>query len=318
MQTISHFVGIDIGKSSLVVCVMPDGIYMQFTNDKIGITALIKWLKKLTINAIAYESTGIYHRSCEAKLNKFGYKLIRLTPSKSYYMMKAMGTIAKTDKIDAKNLAKIAMNWDGGFSQVPSEKLREFVSLFSVRDRLVQLHTSLNGDVDDCGRVAKDVLVKTQKDIDKSLKLLEKKMKEYIASDDNLSRLFAILTSIPGIGTITAFAMIAYLPELGSIEDNKIAALTGVAPINRDSGHSNPARHIKGGRFKLRRYLYMGAMSASATHFAEFAQRMRDKGKDSKVIFVAIMRKMVILANHLVRENRTFEPNYQKKTGAGA
>lgn len=303
-----HSIGIDISKDTLDVCKLPGGEEKQFPNTKAGHKALIAWIDVDTCRII-YEPTGAYHRTLEQALAKAGAAIVKVNPRQARRFAEATGKFAKTDRLDAAMLARMGAVLQLEPRPVRSTLLGELKDLHMAREALVKDRTAaLNRN-----KMMTLTLLKRQnaariKQIAEQIKDIETAIASLMASDDELASRLAILTSIPGIAKLTAFAILIEMPELGNLNNKQVAALAGLAPIARQSGQWKGKAFIRGGRAQLRHALFMPALVAARYNpdlKAKYTQLIT-AGKPAKVAITAIMRKLIVLANSLIAQNRNW------------
>jgi len=304
----THYtIGVDISKAHLDAHRLPDGEARQFSNDKRGMKAFIGWIGEGALERIVYEPTGAYHRSFQETLSAAGLPIARVNPLQARRFAQACGARAKTDKADARSLAAMGQALQPQLYTVPSEKLRDLKELQVVRQALIKDATAAKNRQKSLSLpLPKKQNTLRLRQIERDLKAVEKAMCELVADDTAMARTFEIVCSIPGISTITALILLAEIPELGTLHSKQIAAMAGLAPFNRDSGQWKGKRFIGSGRKHLRHALYLPALVASrfnADLKAKYTQLI-DAGKPAKVGLTAIMRKLIILANALVKADR--------------
>lgn len=304
----THYtIGVDISKAHLDAHRLPGGAARQFTNDKHGLHALIGWISALDVERIVYEPTGAYHRGFEETLSATGLPLARVNPLQARRFAQACGTKAKTDEVDARSLAAMGLALQPRLCEVPSRKLRDLKELQGARQALIKDRTAAKNRQKSLSlSLSKKQNAQRLRQIERDLKAVEEAMRALVAKDPAMARNFEIICSIPGIATTTAIILLAGIPELGTLESKQIAAMAGLAPFNRDSGQWKGKRFIGGGRKFLRQALYMPALVATrfnADMKARYTQLI-DAGKPAKVALTAIMRKLIILANALVKADR--------------
>ena len=280
----------------------------QFPNTKAGHKALISWIDVDTCRII-YEPTGAYHRTLEQALAKAGAAIVKVNPRQARRFAEATGKFAKTDRLDAAMLARMGAVLQLEPRPVRSTLLGELKDLHMAREALVKDRTAaLNRN-----KMMTLTLLKRQnaariKQIAEQIKDIETAIASLMASDDELASRLAILTSIPGIAKLTAFAILIEMPELGNLNNKQVAALAGLAPIARQSGQWKGKAFIRGGRAQLRHALFMPALVAARYNpdlKAKYTQLIT-AGKPAKVAITAIMRKLIVLANSLIAQNRNW------------
>lgn len=310
----SMTVGIDISKDWLDVALYPgQAPGLRFPNDGPGHAALIAWLGGQDTPArIVFEATGAYHRALALALAAAGLDFRKVNPRRARRFAQAVGRLAKTDRIDAAMLARMGQVLELKPDAPQGEKQPDLDALSSARRRgLVKDRNALLAR----HKIACHPLVRRQLErrlaaIKADIAEIDAALAALIAADEALRARAAILVSIPGLGAVSAAAMLAGLPELGTLGNRQAAALAGVAPITRTSGKWQGCSFIGGGRANLRRSLYMPALVASRFNadLRAVYERLRAAGKPKKVATVAVMRKLVVLANVLLRDGRKWAP----------
>ncbi len=301
--------GIDVSKSSLDVHAA--GEERCFANDRTSWRALGKWLRSRHVSWVVMEATGRYHRRVHQGLHDRGFEVVLINPLRARRFAEAMGFLAKTDRVDALMLARLGTTLDDLEPVAPQNAfLNRLEDLLVVRDKHVDARTMLKlvaGEVDGEGEA---VCRTTLAHLDEQIAGLEAAIKEVIAADEEQAERFRILTSIPGVGMVTAAALLCWMPELGSLGRHQAAALVGVAPFANDSGQHRGARHIRGGRRRPRDVLFMAATSAARCNrdLKVVFERLKAAGKAYKTSIVALMRKLVVLADTPLREQRCWLP----------
>jgi transposase len=307
LGTITQTVGADISKASLDVHLHPEGVARRFDNDRKGFTALIKWLGGFAVKRIVYEPTGAYHRGFERRLLEAGFALAKVNPRQARRFAEAIGTNAKTDAVDAAMLARYGAMVEPRTLPASSPMLMEMKDLLVARRALIKDRTAAQNRA----HTRTLALLKAQaadrlKQIERQIAAIDDAMRARLHDEPGLKARFDILVSIPGLGETTALAMLIDMPELGALENACAASLAGLAPMARDSGQWKGKRFIRGGRAELRHALYMPALVAirfNADFKAKY-QALTAAGKAPKLAIVAVMRKLVILANVLLRDRR--------------
>ena len=307
------YVGIDVCKTRLDVYLHPLGRRLTFANDPEGIKQLKRSLTSFEVAVVVMEATGKFHRAAHRSLHAGGFRVAVVNPLRSRLFAEAVGALAKTDGVDCRMLAIMGESLDPEVSEPPSELMESLQELLRCRDAAVAARTALRNQLAATQANAAALEIKRQlRAAETAIENLGAEIERLIAADPVLARRLTILTSIPGIGVATAIALIAGLSEIGSFSAKEAAMIVGLAPIACDSGESSGARHIRGGRAHVRSALYMAAVSAARFNPAlkAFYDRLIAKGKKAKVALTAVMRKLVVLANTLVRENRLWEPRH--------
>jgi transposase len=301
-------IGIDISKASLDCHAHPAGVERQFSNTAKGLRALIAWLGQWQVDRIAYEATATYHRALEASLAD--WPCVKLNPERARRFAQATGTLAKTDRIDAMLLARMAATLQPPVRPAKSAEQAQLAELINARDGLVRDRTALkNREKNLTIALLKRQCRQRLDQIDRHIDALDAEIASLIAADSALARRHQILTSIAGVGTLTANQLIATMPELGSLENKQAAALAGLAPIARQSGQWKGKSFIRGGRANVRQALYMPALVAARYNpdLKAKYQQLVTAGKPAKIAITAVMRKLVVTANALLKADRCWQ-----------
>jgi|TARA_B100000809_G_scaffold254535_1_gene291852 transposase len=301
------FAGIDVSKATLDVYLHPEGSHRQFKNHKTGWRALRGWLNAAHPDGVVYEATGTYHKGIERYLGKHGFPIARLDPRRARKFAQALGISAKTDPIDACGLAQFGAFLKPPTLSLPEPALEQLKELVAARRGLMQQRTRIiNKSKTASVPLLKRQLRLSKQQIARQIVQIDTACHEIVNSEPTLAQRLIILKSIPAIGDVTAMTLLAEMPELGELNDKQAASLLGVAPMARDSGAWQGKRFIRGGRATVRRAVYMAALSAM--RFNADMKRKYDAlvtaEKPPKLALTAIMRKLIILANALIRDNR--------------
>lgn len=307
-------VGIDVSKKSLELCLLPSGQTLAVDNSDAGIAQIVALLKQHPVATVLLEATGRYERLVASELLDAGFAVAVVNPRQARDFARALGKLAKTDKIDAATLAQFAQLGHVRLCEKQPEKRTLLDDLVTRRRQVTQMlamektRVQIPQDKRTRGMIAKVIRVLEQQRED-----LDRRIAELIESDDDWRNKRDLLTSVPGVGQTTASALVADLPELGKLNRQQIAALVGVAPINRDSGTLRGKRTTFGGRASVRCALYMAAFCAMRFNpvLKRFADRLRAAGKPFKVIVVAAMRKLLTILNLMLKENQPWRPQLQ-------
>ena len=309
MDNRSVVAGIDVGKWQLHVHILPVDEAKTFVNDEDGVKQLSDWLRCHKVDLVVLEPTGRHHRLAHNCLTADGLAVTLVNPHRSRQFAKATGKLAKTDSVDARLLAELGQVLAPEVVDPSAPEQMELRDLIMVRSKITEHKAALKIMAHDCRHAeAVRLLDSTIADLDQRLLELETAIQAYIKSSAELTRRDRILRSIPGIGPITSAMLCATMPELGAVGPRKAASLCGLAPFNDDSGKRSGPRRIKGGRFTPRRTLYMAATTAIQRNpdMKRTYERLVAKGKEHKVALVAVMRKLVVLTDALLRADRTW------------
>jgi len=309
--------GIDVSKDVLDVHLWPSGQNLSLDNTPAGAAELVDRLRPHDVELVVIEATGRYERRPALALMDAGYEVAVVNPRQPRDFAKSTGQLAKTDAIDARILAQFGAVIGPRPSERPAENQLILDELVARRRQLVEMITM------ERNRIEHALHVRLRRQIEHVVKALEKQLVQIetgilalIDRDDDWRRRFDVLKSVPGIGDATAATLVAELPELGQLNRQAIAALVGVAPINRDSGQQRGQRHIAGGRHSVRRMLYMATLTARSWNptIKAFAQRLAAAGKPFKVVMTACMRKLLTILNAMVRNNELWRTPCLKET----
>lgn len=308
--------GIDVSKAWLDVHVLPSGQTLRLSNSKEGIRQLKRWLSRFDLALIVLEATGKWHRPVHRSLHASGFPIATVDPYRVRMFAKAQGVLAKTDRLDARLLACFAALMNPVRRPPQPAALEMLAELVKARDSAVAEQTALeNQRAAAASKFLTRHLSRRITRADKDIAAIEGEIHRRIQADPVLVRRYTILTSIPGCGFVTAITLITRMTELGSCTVKQAAMLAGLAPIPDDSGQRYGTRVVRGGRPDLRRTLYLAAISAKRFNadMKTVYDRLLAKGKERKPALIAVARKLVILANTLIAQNRTWQneaPNH--------
>ena len=305
---LSQTIGIDISKATLDCHAHPSGAERQFANTAKGHKALIAWLQQWPIERIAYEATATYHRALEAALAD--WPCVKLNPERARRFAQATGTLAKTDRIDAMLLARMAATLQPPVRPAQSPQQALLAELINARDGLVRDRTALkNREKNLTIAFLKRQCKQRLEQVERHIEALDAEIASVIAADAALARRHKILSSIAGVGTLTANQLIATMPELGSLDNKQAASLAGLAPVARQSGQWKGKSFIRGGRGNVRQALYMPALVAARFNpdLKAKYQQLVSAGKPAKIAITAVMRKLVVTANALLKADRCWQ-----------
>lgn len=313
-------VGIDVSKATLDIAASSE--FAQFTagNDSDGFDVIIAELRKHSVALVLMEATGGLEAAVACSLQAEGFSVSVVNPRQARDFARAMGYLAKTDRIDARVLAQMA----GVINQHPERerfirplpdadrrvltaivvRRRQLIAmLVAERNRLYPAQPQSRKSINTIIKALEDELVRIGEDMNRHIQ-------------KNFKELAERLSSIKGVGTMTAAALLADVPELGKLSRREISALVGVAPVNRDSGTMRGRRTIFGGRAGVRTALYMAALVATRFNpvIKVFYMRLLEAGKAKKVALVACMRKLLTILNAMLRKNEEWNESYHHVT----
>lgn len=303
--------GIDVSQEWLDVHVLPGGGSLHVANTEAGIRKLKRFLKGLNTDFVVVEPTGRWHRLVQRSLHADGIAVAEVNAYRARSFARAEGILAKNDKLDAKILAMFGVSMAPTARPPQPQIIAELGELITARRSAVAERTALgNQKCAATNPFLKRQLKQRISQLDTAISAIENEILRQIKSDPMLSRRYEIFQSIPGVGDVTAFTLIVRLSELGQITSKAVAKLVGVAPLDWDSGKMRGQRHIYGGRQDVRSVVYMAAHNAVTSNapMKLFHERLVRNGKTYKQAITAVMRKLVILANTLIIENRLWQP----------
>lgn len=302
-----NFVGVDVSKNWLDVYIYPKDQALKIDNTQSSIEALLQIFSNNNIVQIVCESSGGYENLLINLCSNAGYKVWRVDPKRIKAFVSSEGVKVKTDKSDAKMIARFASQKQPSYEQnnrsSHEERIRALVRRKADLTEMSAMEKKrLKGPT---GQFCKERIEALLNIINQDIQELENEIQVLIQQDKTLSDKSDILQSIPGIGKTTAAALIADMPELGKIENKKAAALLGVVPYTKQSGMYKGNEIISGGRPAPRKALYMAALTATRYNkqMKIFYTRLRDKGKKPKVAVVAVMNKLIMTINAMLRKN---------------
>jgi transposase len=304
--------GIDVSKARLDVFVLPQRIALAAPNAAGGIARLRRRLQRSGVERVVVEATGGLEYPVARALSDAGLQVARVPPGRVRGFRSFLGKRAKTDALDAELIARFALAMpDDDIRSVPSEQAEAIRSLSARRrqlvDLLVQEKTRLKMARD---RFVQDSLRITITALKAERDRIEAALAKAIAADGAIRHKCELLHTIPGIGEVVATVLITDLPELGTLNRHQAASLAGLAPHPQRSGTSVHGDHIGGGRACVRTALYMGALTAIRRNpaFKAFYQRLIAAGKPRKIAIVAVARKLVVLANTIIKTDKPWNP----------
>ncbi len=311
MNTAPIFVGIDISKAHLDTAIRPGNQVSRDANDAVGIAALVARLKPLAPALVVVEATGGLELLLVAALQVAAIPVAAINPRQARDFATAPGRLAKTDRIDAEVLAHFAAAVRPAVRPLPSAEVQALDALLSRRQQLLEMQVMESNRLGTCS----DPTVRAG--LERHLAWLktevtdaDRLLAEAVQASPAWREKDQWLRSIPGRGPVTSLTLLAALPELGDLGGGQLSALVGLAPFADDSGTHRGSRHVRGGRAAVRRVLYLAALSAVRHNPAlkAFRDRLASRGKKAKVILTAVARKLLVIANAVLRTKRPWEP----------
>ncbi len=307
-----RYVGIDVAQDWLDVAVHGIGQPWRVTSDEQGVKSLIGTLREQGVHLVVMEATGGYEIPITVALGTAGIPVAVVNPRQVRDFARSLGKLAKTDRLDAQVLAYFAAATRPTPRALPDEQARELGALVARRRQLLQMHAA------ELQRRQRALPVVRQR-IDRVLAVLEQELRgldQDLGDRLRQSPLWReqedLLRGVPGVGPALTFSLLADLPELGTLSSKEVAALVGVAPLNRDSGRWRGKRVIWGGRAHVRTALYMPTVVAVRWNpvLREFYQRLVTAGKPKKVALVACMRKLLVILNAMLKHRTPWQANH--------
>lgn len=296
------FIGIDVAKARLDVAVRPEGDTWQAANDANGIAELVARLDHLRPTLIVLEATGGYERPVATSLVAAGLPVAVVNPRQIRDFAKATGRLAKTDTLDAQVLAHFAAAVQPAPRPLPDADTQALAAILARRRQLVAMLTAEQNRLHTALAAIRARIAAHIGWLEAELKEIDSELAQAIADDPIWRERDALLRSVPGVGPVLAVTLLAELPQLGSLNRHQVAALAGVAPLNRDSGTRRGIRTVWGGRARVRGALYMAALVATRYNpvIRAFYERLCAAGKPKKVALTACMRKLLTILNALL------------------
>lgn len=298
------YVGIDVGKTWLDVAQWSNDAVWRVTNDADGIAKVMDQIRELGPNLIAVEASGGYEQPIVQALLMKDMPVAVANPTRVRALAKATGKLAKTDKIDARLIAEYALKIQPA-AQVPKEDNEiRLKAMVTRREQLVEMRTAEQNRLGISHDTLKAAIHEHIQWMGEQIKDLDAQIEELVDNLPEWKAQVERLESIPGVGKVTAVTILADMPEIGQLDRQKIAALAGLAPFNRDSGKKRGKRRIFGGRKGVRRVLYIACLSAIKWNpvIQSMYQRLIKKGKVFKVAITACMRKLLTIMNAMARD----------------
>jgi transposase len=311
MDTAPRFVGIDVSKAHLDVATRPDGQEFRLPNTPEGIAALVERLTPLAPALILLEATGGLERAAAVALAEAGLPIRIVEPGRVRHFARSIGQHSKTDNLDARVLAHYAEAVRPEARDLPDEQTRDLQALLDRRRQLVAMRVS------EQNRLKQGPTAAVRADLEAHIaylsdqvEVMDRSIGERIEAKAEWKLRDEVLRSVPGIGPQTSRVLLGLLPELGKLTGKQVSALAGLAPRARDSGTVRGARTIFGGRAEVRTALYMASVSAMRFNpeLRAFYKRLRDAGKAAKVALTAVSRKLLTIANAMIRDMKPWTP----------
>jgi transposase len=306
----AQFVGIDVSKAQLDVAVRPSGETWTVAHDEAGLSALVARLRGLAPALIVVEATGGWEVALVGALATAALPVVVVNPRQVRDFARSTGTLAKTDRLDAQSLAHFAEALRPQPRPLPTAQAQELSALLQRRRQLVDMLTAEKNRLPLAARRVRPQLQAHIAWLQQQITQFDDDLRELVRSSPLWRDKEDLLRSAPGVGPVLATTLVAALPELGTLTRQQIAALVGVAPLNRDSGTLRGRRTVWGGRAQVRTVLYMSTLVAVRHNpvLAAFYQRLRAAGKAPKVALTACMRKLLTILNAMLKHHTRWAP----------
>jgi transposase len=306
--TSSEYVGIDVSKDRFDVAVLGGESTMQFAHTTKGIAKLVRCMSQLDPRLIVVEATGGYEEKLVLALFEAGLPVALVSPQRVRQYARARGLLAKTDRLDAYNLAEYGKNIQPRLFVGKSEERRRLSALVARRNQVGEMLTAEKNRLRTVHPEIENSLETVIACLEGQLPQLDDQIHQFMQAHQDFQEQEKLLRSAKSIGPVTAATLLADLPELGQLDRKQIAALVGVAPMNHDSGRKRGYRKTKGGRPAVRNVLYMSTLSGIRYNpilKAQYEQLVK-RGKEKKVAITACMRKMLTILNAMMRDQQPF------------
>lgn len=302
-------IGIDVGKTYLDIYILELDRHWQIYNTVDDIKALIKTIKRFKLSRVVVEATGGYERKVVEALAEAGLPVVVVQPINVRQFAKAQGVLAKTDKIDARVIAQFGAILQPEIRPMNSKKVRHIRDLLARKRQLMESRTQELNRKHKAEKALQATHNRMLKFLDKEIEWVNTHLEKEVGKVSEWQQTHSLLLTVPGIGDGVAYTLLGELPELGSLSNRQVGALTGLAPYNRDSGSMKGKRRIKGGRAPIRTVLYMAMLSAIQCNpiMKQFYDRLVAEGKHKKVALTACMRKMMTILNAMIRDGKEWQ-----------
>jgi transposase len=299
------FIGIDVAKDSFQVAICPGSDNLSFAYDAAGIKALLQWLAERTVELIVLEATGGYQRRLVAALAAAGHRLVVANPRQVRAFARAKGILAKSDPLDARVIADFAATIRPQVRPLPAAHQQRLTDLATRRRQLLTIRTQEQNRLGQSAEPdLRQSLQRFLRQLDKEIQKIEALLEKTVEACPDFAAKVAQLDTNKAVGRTSAIALLAALPELGTLSRRQIVALAGLAPFNADSGQFRGSRSIWGGRAPARCVLYMIALTAirCQADIRSFYQTLLQRGKKKKVALTAVMRRLLVRFNARLRD----------------
>lgn len=300
---IIHYVAIDVSKATLQV--QDDKKAFILENTSSGHRKILVHLRGCQRPLVVYEASGGYERELSAFLRKSAIPQAILNPARVRDFARSEGVRAKTDPIDTRMILAFAKSKALEAIDPPSQESLDLAALLDRREHLIEQMAREKNRLQNSESLILRSIKRMMKSLEKEIAVIDKAISQLVDSTPLLKARSQTMQSVKGVGKVTAWTLLAYLTEMDHLDRNKLVALAGLAPFNRDSGKMSGRRSIQGGRAKVRKCLYMAAHTAASCNpvIAPYVQGLRDRGKPYKCAIVAAMRKLLIHLQCLIKKS---------------
>jgi len=304
------FIGIDISKTQMDVAVWDNEETWEFENEAAGWQEMVEIAKELKPSLIVVEASGGIEQRVVAELYLEELPIAIVNPTRVRNFARSTGQLAKTDKLDARLIAHFAQAVRPKVRPLRTAEQEHLNALVTRRRQVVQILTAEKNRRSTTHSTLRKRLQQHIEWLNAELEGLDEEIEQYIQESPSWRKNAALLRSVPGVGPVTASTLLAALPELGTRNRQQIAALVGVAPLNKDSGKMRGKRRVFGGRAPVRRALYMATLVATRVNpvIRSFYEHLLAQGKEKKVALTACMRKLLVILNSMIRNQQTWSP----------
>jgi len=303
-------VGIDVSKATLDIALLPGEEVFSQEHSSPGVATLVERLKRVAPVLVVLEASGGLETALVAELAAAGLPVAVVNPRQVRDFARATGQLAKTDPLDARVLARFGERIRPELRELPDEQTRQLKALVVRRRQLVEMMVAEHNRLDRAPKVLHPQLRRHIDWLRKQVRTLDHDLDQQLRNSPVWREKEKLLRSVPGVGPVACSTLIAGLPELGSLPRRQIAALVGVAPLNRDSGIMRGRRMVWGGRAEVRTALYMSTVVAVRFNpvLKSFYLRLRAAGKSPKIALIACMRKLLVILNAIVKHRTPWSP----------
>lgn len=308
--------GIDVSKENLDLCLLPSGVSQRFSNDESGCAQLARILTDAAPSRVVFEATGGLEMLAVGSLSAVSLPVVVVNPRQIRDFAKACGLLAKTDRLDAKIIASFGGRIEPEIRPLKDEAAQQLSALISRRRQLVEMQTAEKNRLSAAAKALRSGIAQHIEWLEQQIRSFDDDISSFIQASPIWKAKEQILTSVKGIGPVTAATLLASMPELGTVSRHQISALAGLCPYSRDSGRHKGKRSIWGGRAAVRSVLYMATLSAVRYNpvIKAFYDRLRKSGKLHKVAITAAMRKLLVILNAMIRDNRRWDDKFYSFT----